>query len=162
METVADVFSIIAGLAAVITLVYILYDRQTRLKIEYRLGEPIDQGQIGHLRQSVTWPTTPAGYFRIVNDSKQNVTLFDAYLETNAGQPMPLFGAVNLNLPSYNPPGDAWNFYIPMQTLVLGLQAQGYVLSANIKIVVVVGSGNLYKKDVLISNLPTWAKGHDP
>jgi hypothetical protein len=70
--------------------------------------------------------------------------------------------AINLSLPSGGPPGQSWDFYVPMQPLTHSLQKQGHILSADVWLVVQDGVGNLNRKRILINDIPIWAQGGDP
>jgi hypothetical protein len=153
LQTVANIFAIIAGVAAVATLVLVWLDRRTRIKLSFRIDD----------RERVTGEgRTPRAVFEVDNRGRARVLIIRTYLVLNSKgslfsdfENMP--GESGYELLPESPPGES---YVRLDRLAQALIEAGAIFTAEIKFVVIDADRKSHERTVVIHDLQEWAKGY--
>jgi hypothetical protein len=151
LQTVANISAIIAGAAAVATLVLVWLDRRTRIKLDFRIDDRERVYGEGRRHYAV---------FEVANKGRSRVRLLQWYLAMNSRGDRfydfdsgPGQGAGEL-LPE-EPPAE---MFVRMDKLARALVDAGAVFTAEVKFVVEDGDRKLHERTVVIHNLQRWAR----
>jgi hypothetical protein len=150
LQTVADIFAIIAGIAAVATLVLVVLDRRTRIKISFRIDDRERVFGEGRRHYAV---------FEMANRGRSRVPIPRWYLVMNSkGARFDDFAdspGVGGELLPEGPPAEA---SVRMDRLARALINAGAVFTAVIKFVVEDAEGKTHERTVVIRDLQKWAR----
>lgn len=152
LQTVANIFAIIAGIAAVATLALVVFDRRTRIKISFRIDDRERVAGEGRRHYAV---------FEVANKGSSRVRILQQYLVMNSRGARfhdfdsgPVLRAGEL-LPE-EPPAEA---FVRMDRLARALIDAGAVFTAVIKFVVEEADRKPHELTVGIRDLQEWARG---
>ena len=151
LQTVANVFAIIAGIAAVLTLILLILDRRTRIRLGFRIDNREYVSGEGKRSYAV---------FEADNRGRSRVLLRQMYLVVNSRgrrfyefDNTPGQGASYALLPEDPPAG----VYVRMDRLARALIDAGAVFSAEIKYVAEAAGGGIHERTFVIRDLQEWA-----
>ena len=151
LQTVANIFAIIAGIAAVATLALLVLDRHTRIAIDFGIDDRERMAGEGRKHYAV---------FEVDNRGRSKVYIRQHYLVMNSrGERFYDFdggpGRAADELLPESPPREV---YIRMDRLARALIDAGAVFTSVIKFVVEDAEGKTHERTVVIHDLQKWAR----
>ena len=154
--------TLISATTLILTLYFRWRDRQSRMKIDYYLGE--DPPRAWAIRAGIVRTSTPhpVAMFRVDNTGAREESLLDANITLRDGREVHPFTAGNPPRPTFLHPGYPLVFYVELRGLSRELVNRGCTGTALFDLVLELGNGDLHLECIEIPDVEARAERRQP
>jgi hypothetical protein len=153
-------------LISAVTLSLAIYfrwrDAQSRLKIDYYVGDNPPRDWMDAARIPRKTPADPLVVFWVLNVGARDESLHDAYIAVPGRRDLRVFSGGNPTMPSPPQPGFPRVFGQSLQGVAHALVNEGCTGTARVDLVIRLGRGKLHKKRIEIPGVEARAEGREP
>jgi len=151
--------TLISATTLILTLYFRRRDRQSRMKIEYYLGDDPPRAWAIEARFARPSPPYPMVMFRVENTGARNESLSEAYITLRDGREIHPFTAGNPPRPTPLQPGFPLVFYVELQGLSRELVNRGCTGTARVDLIIELGNRDLHSRRIEIPDVEARANG---